>query len=163
METSDQAIELAEIGADAVAAIAGLHAACFDTPWPADDLHALFKANPLWALGAADCAWRTGRELQGAVIVRHVLDEAEILTLGVRPRCRRRGIARALIRAMQERLRGQGGGRLFLDVAADNSPARALYDDLGFRLLDVRKGYYGRPGGRSADAHVLSWEAADII
>ena len=44
-----------------------------------------------------------------------------------------------------------GAERLLLEVRADNTAARGLYDSAGFRLLQTRRGYY--PGG--VDALVL--------
>ncbi len=46
--------------------------------------------------------------------------------------------------------------RLFLEVASDNDAAVALYKGLGFAAAGRRKGYYQRPGGKSADALILA-------
>lgn len=53
-----------------------------------------------------------------------------VLTL---PRFRRSGIARAVVAALTRWARGQGVTSLYLQVEADNAPARRLYRGLGFR------------------------------
>src|ERR1700704_2406790 len=49
---------------------------------------------------------------------RFLLDEAELLTIAVRPAHRRTGAGRALLQAVIERARGAGARRLFLEVGA---------------------------------------------
>lgn len=84
----------------------------------------------------------------GFVLSRQVLDEAEILTIGVLPAGRRQGQARALLAAIQTQLQASGAARLFLEVAEDNHPALRLYEQAGFGSVGHRKDYYG--AGRSA-------------
>ena len=60
----------------------------------------------------------------------------------VRPDVRRRGIARALMRAIAIELRKRGRGYVVLSVDTPNAGARALYERLGFvdaaRILRAR-------------------------
>lgn len=79
-------------------------------------------------------------EAGGFLLVRAVLDEAEIITLGAVET--RQGIASALLREALRRLRAAGVHTLYLEVAAGNAPARALYDRFGFALTGRRKAYY---------------------
>jgi ribosomal-protein-alanine N-acetyltransferase len=46
--------------------------------------------------------------------------------------------------------------RLFLEVAADNDAAVALYESLGFKIAGGRRAYYHRVGGENVDAVVLA-------
>lgn len=78
-------------------------------------------------------------------------DEAEILSIGVRPQARRLGAAQALMAAALEDARAEGLRAMFLEVDAANEAARGLYEKLGFYLVGRRRGYY-RNGH---DAHVL--------
>jgi ribosomal-protein-alanine acetyltransferase len=91
--------------------------------------------------------------LLGWAGVRVIADEAEILTVGVVPTARRRGIARVLIAALLDAARGRGARTAYLEVRIDNEPARTLYASEGFAELGVRRGYYD--AGR-ADAVVMS-------
>jgi len=57
----------------------------------------------------------------------------------------RRGIARALIEELLERLRGESVQRLHLEVRESNQAARALYTALGFTETSRRAAYYTQP------------------
>ena len=78
----------------------------------------------------------------GMVLARVAADEAEILTLGVHPAARRRGVARALMQATWQEARRRGAVALFLEVAAHNNAAQALYVTLGFIEVGRRRHYY---------------------
>jgi len=78
--------------------------------------------------------------------VRVVADEAEILTIGVVPEARRRGIARRLLAALLDAARDRGATDAYLEVRVDNEPAHTLYRTEGFADVGVRRGYYD--GGR---------------
>ena len=80
-------------------------------------------------------------------------DEAEILTVGVVPSARRRGIARMLLGALLDEARRRGAREAYLEVRIDNAAARALYAKEGFAELGIRPGYYD--AGR-VDAVVMS-------
>ncbi len=59
--------------------------------------------------------------------------------LTVAPECRGQGVGRVMIAQLLERARAAGHARAALDVAVSNPRARALYQGLGFRVLDTRK------------------------
>lgn len=69
-------------------------------------------------------------------------DAAEILTVGVVPAARRRGIARQLVAALLAEAGRRGAREAFLEVRVDNDAARQLYAREGFAELGVRRGYY---------------------
>jgi len=60
-----------------------------------------------------------------------------IANVAVHPDFRRRGIARQLVEAALAHVRGRGGGLLVLDVRRENTPAYALYEQLGFTLREA--------------------------
>ncbi len=90
----------------------------------------------------------------GMAIFRVVLDEAELLTIGVLPGNRRQGTGRALLAQGIADCIARGAGRLFLEVAADNQPALALYESVGFAPVGRRPKYYAN--GRDAVLMALS-------
>ena len=136
----------AAVGPEAAQALAAIHAEAFERPWTAPAFAELLDGPGVLALAAGD---------DGFILVRRVLDEAEILTLAVRPAARRRGLARALVEAAAA-VAGQAGAEtLWLEVAQDNAAALALYAACGFTTAGRRRGYYPRSGAEAADALVL--------
>ena len=87
----------------------------------------------------------------GMILARAVAGEAEVLTLAVDPASRRQGIGRALLQQTAATAQGRGAQAIFLEVAADNAPAQALYAASGFAEVGRRRGYYPNGG----DALVL--------
>jgi ribosomal-protein-alanine N-acetyltransferase len=94
------------------------------------------------------------QELLGWAGVRVLGETAEILTVGVIPPARRRGIARELLGTLLEEVRARRATEVFLEVRADNLAAQKLYEDQGFSALGLRKGYYDH--GR-VDAVTMRW------
>ena len=80
--------------------------------------------------------------------------EADILTVGVVPEYRGKGIAKALMALITEWANAQGSTAMMLEVKTDNSDAIGLYESLGYSRLNVRKDYFG-PG---LDAQVMRLE-----
>jgi ribosomal-protein-alanine acetyltransferase len=68
--------------------------------------------------------------------------QGDIQTVTVAPEARRQGLARTLLLQLLNEARRRGAQELFLEVRIDNEPAQALYRELGFEVLSLRKGYY---------------------
>jgi len=68
--------------------------------------------------------------------------QGDIQTVTVAPRARRQGLGRTLLLALINEARRRGAEELFLEVRADNESAQALYTELGFEAIAVRKRYY---------------------
>lgn len=112
--------------------LAILHAKCFPhKPWSAADFADLKKSG---------CEIIASQN--GFVVYRQTLDEAEIITIGVAPDARRTGIAAAMLGIIEADLKKSGTKHIFLEVAADNAPARALYEQNGYVQIGVRPKYY---------------------
>lgn len=62
-----------------------------------------------------------------------------IITLGVHPDHRRRGLGRRLLEACEARL---SDPTIYLTVRASNAPAISLYEQAGYRRSCTRPGYY---------------------
>lgn len=133
-------------GPAAAPALAALHAEVFpEEPWDVGALTALLAGpGTLALLALPDPPPDPGGEaLLGFAMLRVAGGEAEILTLAVHPRHRRRGVARRLLDATATAAAVIGGATaLFLEVAEDNRAARALYRGAGFRRVGRRRGYY---------------------
>lgn len=112
--------------------LAALHAQAFpQEPWSADSFATLLAQPGVVAL--VD-------ERGGFLVLRLVLDEAEILTLGVTRK--REGIATDLLKEGIELLRRRDVAIVHLEVAAPNVAARALYEKAGFTQSGLRRRYY---------------------
>ncbi len=85
-------------------------------------------------------------------------EQGDILTVGVEPAARRKGVGSALLTAMIEGFRTHGGKQLFLEVRASNEAARKLYEKHGFAPVGVRRNYYQKP---SEDGIVYCLEVSD--
>jgi ribosomal-protein-alanine N-acetyltransferase len=138
--------------ADDAPAIAALHASLFPTAWDTDAIQALIEHPASLALVAV----RTGRQTAGFIIAQIAADEAEIISIGVAPDDQRQGIGRQLVEGVARAAVRSDAQRLFLDVAAGNAPARALYAACGFAEIGLRKDYYTLPGGAREDALQLA-------
>ncbi|MBU2655038.1 ribosomal protein S18-alanine N-acetyltransferase [Acidomonas methanolica] len=120
--------------------LAALHAAAFagGEIWDEAALAALLGMDGVETLLAVT----EERRALGFLMARAVYDEAELLTLGVEPEARRRGVARALVAGLAARLAARGVRRLFLEVASRNDAARRLYEAAGFQPCGMRRRYY---------------------
>jgi ribosomal-protein-alanine N-acetyltransferase len=88
----------------------------------------------------------------GFALTRTVTGEAELLTLAVDPTHRRQGIATQLVARW---LSACDADAAFLEVAADNHAAQALYAAHGFAQAGIRRAYYTRPSGPPVDAVIM--------
>jgi ribosomal-protein-alanine N-acetyltransferase len=134
---------------DDAAALARVHAQAFSAPWSPSEIAAL-SSGPNAILFAA----RKFGAIAGFILCRTIADEAEVLTLATAPEHRRHGVGRHLLEIGARTAEARGATRFFLEVAADNIAAIALYERAGFHRVGARAGYYSRPGG-GVDALVM--------
>lgn len=129
-------------------AMAALHGRCFTTPrpWSAAEFAELLADRFCFALV----------EPHGLLLGRAVAGEAELLTLAVAPEARCHGIAARLLAGFLTQAETRQAETAFLEVAADNTPAIALYQRGGFAPAGRRRGYYTQPGGPALDALVMT-------
>ena len=80
--------------------------------------------------------------------------EADILTVGVVPEHRGKGIAKALMALITDWASTQGSVAMMLEVKTDNLEAIGLYESLGYSTLNTRKDYFGA----GLDAQVMRLE-----
>lgn len=94
-------------------------------------------------------------EPAGFALVRTIMDEAELLLLGVDASRRRAGIGGALLRAVEADCAARRVGKLHLEVRSGN-PATRLYLAHGFTQVGERRGYYRGREGKLYDAHTYA-------
>lgn len=87
---------------------------------------------------------------------RVIVDQAELLTLAVDPAQQGRGSGRRCLRLFLDASKRAGATRVFLEVAATNQAALALYRSEGFTEDGLRKGYYRAEGREPVDAILMS-------
>ena len=96
-------------------------------------------------------------KIGGYAILMPVVDEAELLTIGVAAAQQRKGLGRAILLEMLSFARGKNMQRVLLEVRSSNSVAVALYRSAGFGEIGVRRGYYQNANG-SEDAITMACE-----
>ncbi|MBU1384109.1 MAG: GNAT family N-acetyltransferase [Alphaproteobacteria bacterium] len=143
--------------AEQAARLASIHAGAFtgphDAPWSAAAFADLLDQAGVFAVEAAD----------GFILMRAVADEAEILTLAVRPEARRGGQGGRLVGEGVLAAATRGAVRVFLEVAEDNAAARALYARAGFAEAGRRPGYYAGADGGRRDALLLVLNLSAVL
>jgi len=114
--------------------LSAAHAKAFSATrvWSADEFSILLGQKGVRFLG----------DITAFALIRTIADEAEILTLATDPAMRRRGLARAVLQLAEATAFSAGAARMFLEVAEDNSAARALYSTAGYTQIGRRPGYY---------------------
>jgi [ribosomal protein S18]-alanine N-acetyltransferase len=139
-----------EAAGELAAPLSMLHRTCFpEEPWEPQEM-----AQIMAMAGFFGCmAWEDDEPV-GFALALDLGGECEILALGVVPGRRRAGTGSALLAAICEEALRRDGNSVFLEVAADNAGARALYAVGGFVQIGRRRNYYRRPGG-PVDALVL--------
>ena len=139
------------VPADAVPLVA-IERRCFSDPWSETSFREALESP--WTFGLVA---HRGNGIAGYIIGREVAGTGEVLNLAVAPDYRRRGVARALLRAGLSYLRKRRVEEVFLEVRESNQSAQALYLSSGFRPVGQRAAYYRNP---KEDALVL-WLALE--
>ena len=119
--------------------LAATHAAAFaGKGWPTSDFSDYLN-NPTALIFGKDTCF---------AVLRVMPPEADLLTLATRPTEQDKGRATAMLRDALDHLAHNGVEEVFLDVAANNAAALALYVRAGFTAFDERRNYY--PDGSTA-------------
>lgn len=71
--------------------------------------------------------------------------DADVMTMGVLPDFRGRGLGRVLMDALIDVARRWGSERVFLEVRESNAAAISLYENSGFEVVGRTKGYFCNP------------------
>ena len=145
-------MELIPMNETHVSQVAELERLCFRDPWSEKSVaEELNNDLALWLVAVENGT------VAGYVGSQTVLGETDMMNVAVHPDFRRRGVAEALVTGLAAELRKIGSHCLSLEVRDSNTPARSLYEKLGFQQVGRRPNYYRNP---REDALILrkEWE-----
>ena len=125
-------------------------------PMQTDDLDAVMQIEPTiyshpWtrgnfsdSLNSGYSAWVLERdgEMIGYALLMLVMDEAHLLNLSIAKAQQKRGLGRYLLEHMLKIAKTHKAANMFLEVRPSNVAAIALYENMGFSEMAVRRGYY---------------------
>lgn len=125
-------------------------------PMHMDDLNAIMQIEPIiyahpWTRGNFSDSLNSGYsawvlELDSGIIgyalLMMVLDEAHLLNLSVAKHQQKQGLGRYLLEHLLKIAKNHQAANLFLEVRPSNVAAIALYENMGFSEMAVRRGYY---------------------
>jgi ribosomal protein S18 acetylase RimI-like enzyme len=121
---------------------AGATVSATDTP---EDVRRAITASPAWVLVAT-----MDGQLAGSVIGSFDGWRGNLYRLAVHPDHRRRGIARALVRAAERRLAGEGARRMTALVEKDHPQAVAFWQAVGYQVDERMVRYFCNLSGAAA-------------
>lgn len=96
-------------------------------------------------------------DLIGYAFVSVILDEGHLLHITVDPEYHGKRLGRYLLEAVLALGDKHQLATIFLEVREGNTPARGLYDRIGFNQIGVRKGYYPCNVNGREDAIVMAY------
>ena len=131
-------------------------------PMQMDDLESIMVIEPQiypypWtrgnfsdSLSSGYSAWvlMLNDQIIGYSLMMLVLDEAHLLNLSVAKPYQKQGLGRVLLEHMVSIARKNKMANMFLEVRPSNISAIALYENMGFNEMAVRRGYYPAANGR---------------
>lgn len=122
-------------------AVAELERCCFSEPWTRAQLAEECDNSLAKVFVAID----DEGQVLGYGGLHFVLDEAGITNVAVFPFARRKGVAEALLQAMDAFCETEKMAFLTLEVRVSNTAAVALYQKAGFQHVGIRKRFYSHP------------------
>ncbi len=114
----------------------------YSHPWTrgnfSDSLNSGYSA---WVLEKQD-------EIIGYALMMMVVDEAHLLNLSIAKAYQKQGLGRYLLEYMLQIARNHHAVNMFLEVRPSNVSAIALYENIGFNEMAIRRNYYPAKSGR---------------
>ena len=132
---------------------ADIHAQTFARAWTDGEIENVIQSQSSWALVARSVD--DANKLAGFVIMRSAADEAEVLSIAVKPSWQRYGVGRMLMDAVLAEAYRQRLSSVFLEVDEANTAASLLYTKLGFHAVAERPDYYRLPDGSRGKAIIM--------
>lgn len=142
-------LRLRRMTADDLPSVLAIEAQNYGYPWSKGIFKDCFKAGyNCWVCEEMD-------RVLGYSIVSVAVGEAHILNISVDPAEQGQGIGRKMLENLIEVARNKKAEAVYLEVRPSNIGALALYQNMGFNEIGVRKGYYPTETGRE-DALMLA-------
>lgn len=148
---SNSALRILHCSAKDAETMAMVHALTLPKGWSADEFVALLSSHGV----SGFLALNSEGFACGLLLIRTVLDECEILTLGVLYEMQRQGIARTMVQYALHLQHEHAVRLVHLEVQEDNHEAIAFYEAMDFLPVGRRTGYYETREGRK-DAILMS-------
>lgn len=144
-------LEYRRVGEEAAELLTRIHEECFPKYWNREAFTNFFEVKNTFAVVA-----QSADEPAGMMVYRVVAEQADIITLAVRPAFRRARLAAKMLADSLAHSHEIGAKKMFLEVEAGNDAAIKLYENAGFIHLNRRKLYYQQLDGSLTDALVMS-------
>lgn len=146
--TIDVTLDLREMIADDADAVAALflsaHADGGAGGWKTRDITRVLDEG-----GAGVIAFAPGVSgPAGAVLAMRAGADMDIVNIAVGNAFRRRSLGRHLLKVLATRAESANYKRILLEVADDNTIAKAFYEAMAFTIVGTRPAYYPRDGYR---------------
>ena len=127
--------------------LALLHAAAFPNqrPWSTDEFARLLESKHVFLIDKTQCF----------ALGRMIAEDVELLTLATDPAHQQQGYAQRCLATFHHTAQTHRATRAILEVAADNIPARQLYEKTGYIKIAERPAYYRKPYGQKIAGLVM--------
>lgn len=113
---------------------------CFSSPWSEEEIRATFsRLDSVYLVVEKDGA------VIGYAAFFFVMDEANIINIGIKPEFRNQKAAENLMKLLFETAKHKSVAKIFLEVRESNKAALALYKKFGFKVEGIRKNFYSGP------------------
>lgn len=120
--------------------IAKIEKECFSSPWSEEGL----KSELDNAFARFYVAF-SGDRIAGYIGSHNVLGEAYITNVAVLPEFRRKGVGKALVEFLVNKMKAEKAEFVTLEVRKSNQNAISLYEKCGFEKVGERKDFYEKP------------------
>jgi ribosomal-protein-alanine N-acetyltransferase len=130
----------------------------YPTPW-SPNLFRSEMTNPISRMLVGKSVDTTGKAVVGYIVFWRVADEFHLHNIAVRRDLRKRRVASRLLSYAIRICRLEGVRWVTLEVRRSNRAAQILYENFGFTVIGVRRGYYTDTG---EDALIMSSDLQQI-
>lgn len=144
-------IRVEELLADDFEKIIEIESRAYSVPWKREVVEKIFQQD----LKRIKLIYQ--EQLAGYAFLSSVLDEGHLLHITIDPNYQGLGLGRRLLQYILELGQQKGLSSIFLEVREGNTPARGLYQSIGFNEIGLRKGYYPCKDGSREDAIVMAY------